>query len=702
MELPLDHFRLIGVSPSATSEEILRAFQLRLDKTPDEGFTYEVLTQRSELLRLTADLLTDPDSRRDYENLLLNGASGLDLSSNREVAGLILLWESGSSKEAFKITRKALQPPQTPALGSSREADLTLLAALASRDAAIQEQDQRSYSNAADFLQEGIQLLQRMGKLGELRKTLEEDLVSLLPYRILDLLSRDLNDYESHKKGLSMLENLIIKRGGLEGKNKSEYNDFLNQQEFESFFQQIKPFLTVQDQIDLFLELQKRGSSEAGFLAFLSLTAIGFARRKPAKLFEARKILKKLNLSGLDSMPLIGCLDLLLADVDQSSARFLSSSDEKLRDWLNNYPGEKLEAICIFCKNWLENDVLVGYRDIDLKEIDLDSWFEDREIQEFIEQIEKKSNRTVFKSGLQNKPIFQTQESLKDSSTDPNFNSENFGEGRLPLPGGVREDGQEVIEENIYTDEIIKNKSIEFYKYAIEKIAELKFVFGEALENYRIFNKSSYLTYLYAFLILFAFGLGVGFVRNNLKKPVQEKEIIDNSLSINENKNIFNEGLNQDDKKKVLDNSKIILSDTREKVSFSGEEIKTASPSLEKIENLINTWLVNKSKFLAGTSEINLSKIVQDDLIDRLKREREIDVQKGIYKNINTNIENIVLLTQTASRISVSVDLKYSEKILKTDGELINETTFTPFLKVKYILGFSNNSWKLVDYISGV
>jgi len=47
LELPLDHFRLIGVSPSATSEEILRAFQLRLDKTPNEGFTYEVLTQRS-------------------------------------------------------------------------------------------------------------------------------------------------------------------------------------------------------------------------------------------------------------------------------------------------------------------------------------------------------------------------------------------------------------------------------------------------------------------------------------------------------------------------------------------------------------------------------------------------------------------------------------------------------------------------------
>ena len=48
------------------------------------------------------------------------------------------------------------------------------------------------------------------------------------------------------------------------------------------------------------------------------------------------------------------------------------------------------------------------------------------------------------------------------------------------------------------------------------------------------------------------------------------------------------------------------------------------------------------------------------------------------------------------------VDLKYAEKILKTDGELLNEIKFTPFLKVKYILGFSKNSWKLVDFISGV
>jgi len=701
LELPLDHFRLIGVSPSATSEEILRAFQLRLDKTPDEGFTYEVLTQRSELLRFTADLLTDPESRREYENLLLNGASGLDFSSNREVAGLILLWESGSPKEAFRITRKVLQPPQTPALGSSREADLTLLAALTARDSAIQEQQLRSYSTAADFLSEGIKLLQRMGKLLEIRKELEEDLVALLPYRILDLLSRDLNDQESHKKGLSMLETLIIKRGGLEGNNKSEYGDYLNQQEFEAFFQQIRPFLTVQEQIDLFLELQKRGSLEAGFLAFLSLTAIGFSRRKPEKLFEARRILKKLNISGLDSMPLVGCLDLLLADIDQASARFSSSSDENLRDWLNNYPGNKLEAICIFCKNWLENDVLGCYRDIDSTEVDLDSWFEDREIQEFIEKLEKKSKKITIKSNLQN------QLTKKESSTiiteDFDSLSVNVDERRLPWPGGIKQEFKKLdINENKFSEEIFKNKPTEVYKYLIEKIAELKFSFGEFLNNKEILSRSPYLIYLYAFIVLFIFGIGIGFLRNNFKKSIQNKVVSDKSLIAVDNlQNVSEKDIIQEIKKKPSNELNSTIRNSTVKNPLKVEKITKASPSIAEIKNLINVWLLSKSNYLAGKSEINLSKIVSKGLIDRTIEERENDMKKGIVKEINSQIQKIDLESQTSSRIVVLVELNYLERIIKSSGEFVNETSLTP-LKVKYILGFSNKSWKLVDFVSGL
>ena len=704
MDLPLDHFRLIGVSPSSSSEEILRAFQLKLDKTPDEGFTYEVLTQRSELLRLTADLLTDPESRRKYENLLLNGASGLEFSSNREVAGLILLWESGSPKEAFQMTKKALQPPQTPALGSSREADLTLLAALTARDSAFQEQQLRSYSNAADFLQEGIKLLQRMGKLAERRKELEEDLASLLPYRILDLLSRDLNDQESHKKGLTMLENLIIKRGGLEGNNKSEYGNYLNQQEFEAFFQQIKPFLTVQEQIDLFLELQKRGSLEAGFLAFLSLTAIGFARRKPEKLFEARKILKKLNLSGLDSMPLLGCLDLLLADIDQASARFLSSSDENLQEWQSNYPGEKLEAMCVFCKNWLENDVLVGYRDIDVKEANLDSWFEDREIQEFIEKLEKRFNKVSLNSRFPNQ-----KKSFKDFTQNlgvtTSWNKTQYiDENSLPLPGGIREEDKTKTQSskaNPPEEKVRKNKSLDFYKYLIEKIAEFKFVLGEFLEKKGIINKSPYYTYFYAFLILFALGIGVELLRNRSNKPIQNDTSIENpSQTIDKDKELSGEKTLVN--KKISPNqAELIDSEETENNLLEVKEITNASPSIEEIKYLIDNWLSNKGNYMAGKAEINLSGFVKDGLIKRTIDERKNDIKKGIYKEITSQIREIDLESQSSSRIVVFVKLDYVERILKNSGEFVSEISLTP-LKVKYILGFSNKSWKLVDFVSGL
>ena len=131
------------------------------------------------------------------------------------------------------------------------------------------------------------------------------------------------------------------------------------------------------------------------------------------------------------------------------------------------------------------------------------------------------------------------------------------------------------------------------------------------------------------------------------------------------------------------------------------KDLNSASPSLDEIKYLLNTWLTNKSQFLEGKGTVNLSKIVKEDLIKRLYEERDMDIKKNIIQKINTKIKSIELISQSASRIVVSVKLDYSEKIINTSGELLNETSFAPFLKVKYILGFSDKSWKLVDYVSG-
>ena len=143
VDLPIDHFRLLGVSPTADAEVVLRTLQRRLDRAPDQGFTHEALSQRAELLRLSADLLSDSSRREDYEAALLelgrdhpDEKAGLELASNREVAGLMLLWEAHAPLEAFQMTCHALQPPQAPAPGSGRESDLALLASPACLDAA--------------------------------------------------------------------------------------------------------------------------------------------------------------------------------------------------------------------------------------------------------------------------------------------------------------------------------------------------------------------------------------------------------------------------------------------------------------------------------------------------------------------------------------------------------------------------------------
>jgi len=136
-------------------------------------------------------------------------------------------------------------------------------------------------------------------------------------------------------------------------------------------------------------------------------------------------------------------------------------------------------------------------------------------------------------------------------------------------------------------------------------------------------------------------------------------------------------------------------------ISYKFKELNTASPSLEDIRNLINGWLLSKSNYLAGKSEINLSKIVSKGLIDRTIQERQNDIKRGIYKEINSQILKIDLESQTSSRIVVLVELNYLEKIVKNSGEFVNETSLNP-LKVKYILGFSNKSWKLVDFVSGL
>ncbi|WP_269625374.1 IMS domain-containing protein [Prochlorococcus marinus] len=683
MELPIDHFRLLGVSPSANAEEVLRAFQLRLDRPPKQGFTYEVLAQRSELLRLSADLLSNPAERQSYELALIEGSSGLDLSSNREVAGLLLLWESNASFQAFKLAKKALQPPQAPALGSGRESDLTLIAALSCRDASIDEQACRRYASGADLLQEGIQLLQRMGKLVEERKTLESDLEILLPYRILDLLSRDKEDEKSHHEGLLLLEDFVNKRGGLEGKRNSEKIAGLNQNDFELFFLQIRKFLTAKEQSKIYVNWYRRGSEDAGFLAAFALIASGFSYRKPELLQEARKYLRNINISGFDPMPLIGCLDLLLGDVQQAEARFRSSSDEKLKDWLDNYPGETLGALCDYCRNWLKKDVLVGFKDVEIQTVNLDDWFASKEVQIYVEQLESKGALGMAKAGFSFLSSLAPEQQIEKNASK---NSEKQAD--LPMPGGA-------------LDEILKEKSFKSrlqsgYAFLISEL--LKKIILKYYSTFELIKKSGFKSFILkrpaytsalAFISLFIFGTSLGILtqrkssENNALDKISKSEL-SKPKDVKIKDKVSSEIVNS---KSILDLNKSI-------------PLTSVDPSTQEIQLLIESWLAGKADILNGSESQLLSSVARVSLFNRVIEQRKKDKLLGQRQIIDANINSINIVQRSDKRIAADVELNYQDKRISSNGEVLSETVI-PALKVKYIIGKNKKNWMLVDYISG-
>ena len=662
MDLPIDHFRLLGVSPSADPEAILRRLETRCDSPPDQGFTHEALLQRADLLRRSADLLTDPADRAEYEAALLrlseshpNGTVGLDLPTSSEVAGLILLWEAHGALEAFQLAKQGLQPPQAPALGSGREADLTLLAALACRDAALEEQEQRRYESAAQLLIEGIQLQQRMGKLPDQQRRLENDLQGLTPFRILDLLSRDLGDQASHQQGLTLLDELVVARGGLEAADvDDDQPGSLSQEDFESFFHQIRRFLTVQEQVDLFSRWFEAGAADAGFLTVLALTAAGFSRRKPEFLEQARERMQTLANADLDPMPLLGCLDLLLGNVKDADRHFAVLRDPDLQAWFLNHPGDRLAAQCEYCRAWLERDVLPGYRDVDASGADLDAWFADRDVQGFVDRLDRKASRQI-------------------GSDDMTLAWATAGDASLGEPSEPAESDQAVDSEDAEATPLWQQRWVRPAAAALALIGIT--VAGFALVR-RNWNPASQMA--------------------QTASPSAVEEEVEAKLELDAASSPVDEELVDEE---PMEDEPVASLKLDLEPSAPSEPLVSDAPTEAELQALLQGWLDAKALTLSG-QPADLSVVARQPLVKRVEQERAADLAAGRSKSIDASITTIEVVDRKPQRIELLAQVAYSDRLQAADGTVIDETAPTDF-SVTYVLGRDGTQWRLHDYIPG-
>ena len=722
VELPIDHFRLLGVSPSAETESVLRTLQLRLDRCPDQGFTHEVLMQRAELLRLSADLLSDAARRQDYESTLLKlgrdhpeETAGLEMPSSREVAGLMLLWEAHAPHETFQLTRQVLQPPQAPALGSGRESDLALLAALSCRDAARQDQDQRRYESAAGLLTEGLQLLQRMGKLPDHRQRLQTDLEQLTPYRILDLLSRDLAEQTARQEGLVMLETFVQNRGGLEGGAAELTTAGMDQGSFELFFQQIRRFLTVQEQVDLYGRWERFGSSDASFLSVMALAAAGFSQRKPERIQDARGKLQALVLVGLDLNPLLGCMDLLLGDVDRALEHVHASPDADLQEWLANHPSDDLAALFDYCRSWLGRDVLPGYRDVDAQVVDLEAWFADRDVQAYVERLERKEGRSVVSPDPSATPVSESDWSfgnLPPLGLDP--------EGAMPLSFGdvdpFPEDSSDPGEEEArgsglrriiplaWTNLNIRRPSLSrlslsrlsMSKLSLSRMSMSRMSLPRLSLSRLSVNRPSWPQPRRSVLI----GSGVvvvlvvvGFSLVGLRREAQQQTASTATTNPTEEALPTEEGLSSE--------PKATLKQERPKTNELIAPLAVEKPSEVQLQVLLQTWLDLKAIALSQNGDTeSLVDVARPVLVGRVRDQQAALLRDGLVQKVQASITSIQTVSSTPSRIEVRAQLTYRDQTLNDQGEVVDETP-AGNLPVTYILGRDPDGWRLQAYIPG-
>ncbi|MDP7993993.1 MAG: ARC6/PARC6 family protein [Synechococcus sp. SP2 MAG] len=727
VELPIDHFRLLGVSPSAETESVLRTLQLRLDRCPDQGFTHEVLMQRAELLRLSADLLSDAARRQDYESTLLKlgrdhpeETAGLEMPSSREVAGLMLLWEANAPHETFQLTRQVLQPPQAPALGSGRESDLALLAALSCRDAARQDQDQRRYESAAGLLAEGLQLLQRMGKLADHRQRLQTDLEQLTPYRILDLLSRDLAEQTARQEGLVMLETFVQNRGGLEGGAAELTTAGMDQGSFELFFQQIRRFLTVQEQVDLYGRWERFGSSDASFLSVMALAAAGFSQRKPERIQDARGKLQALVLVGLDLNPLLGCMDLLLGDVDRALEHVHASPDADLQEWLANHPSDDLAALFDYCRSWLGRDVLPGYRDVDAQVVDLEAWFADRDVQAYVERLERQEGRSVVSPDPSATPVPDMDWSfgnLPPIGIDP--------EGTMPLSlGDVTPFPEESSEPG---DEEARGRGLgRFIPLAWTNLENLRPSLNRLSQSRRALSRRtlsrlSLSRLSMSKLSLSRFSLSrlsvnrpswpqprrsvligsgvvvvlavVGFSLVGLRRQAQQESAITSTTNPTEDALPTSDALSSE--------PKATLKQELPKANQRITPLSVDQPSEVQLQALLQTWLDLKATALLQNGDTeSLAAVARPLLVGRVRDQQAALLRDGLVQKVQASITSIQTVSTTPSRIEVRAQLTYRDQTLNDQDEVVDETP-AGNLPVTYILGRDPDGWRLQAYIPG-
>ncbi|GAB1539919.1 hypothetical protein NUACC21_25870 [Scytonema sp. NUACC21] len=475
MRIPLDYYRILGIPMAASEEQLRQAYGDRIMQLPRREYSHAAITSRKKLIEKAYVVLSDPRERKAYDKLYLAHAYGSDRHQNAAVAvgiseqdngdidslnlsieispdevigALLILQELGEYELVLRLGRPYLinrngtgnrygvteEGEETYSQKSERP-DVVLTVALACLELGREQWQQGHYENAAISLETGEELLAREGLFPSGRAEIQSDLYRLRPYRILELLALPEAQTSERAQGLQLLQDVLNERGGIDGTGDDKSG--LNIDDFLRFIQQLRNYLTVTEQHQLFNAESARPSAVATYLAVYASIAKGFSQRQPALVRQAKQML--IRLSRRQDVHLEQSLCALLLGQTEEATRALELSQEYealafIRENSQDSP-DLLPGLCRYGEHWLQNEVFLHFRDLVDQPVSLKDYFADPNVQAYLENLPTDADTAYESAGNYQNPSGQSQTNRRSFRSNSTPVSEQLPTSRTPYVG---------------------------------------------------------------------------------------------------------------------------------------------------------------------------------------------------------------------------------------------------------------------------
>jgi curved DNA-binding protein CbpA len=413
VEISLDYYRILGVPVQADSDLIEQAYHDRIIQLPHKGYTEYAINSRKNIIQQAYDVLSQEESRLDYESSFLASPletetsedfseentevfsdGNIDINESLFIGALLILLDLGEYELIINLVQPYLLDRTSLNIFTEKEEeislvfqDLVLTIVLAYLELATEQWQEKQYENASNSLKKSYDLLFKENLFNDLRKEIKQDLGKLLPYEILELLTRENSLISDREKAINSLKSMLKVRGGIESKKIDDSG--LDIDSFLKFIQQIRVYLTPEEQQNIFEEEAKRPSPAGGYLAAYAGIARGFTERKPEFIIRAKNSLISLTIHQDVYLEQSICA-LLLGQTAEAEFSLSQSREKQVISYIQEMSQDSpdlLPGLCIYTEKWLQTEVFPQFKNLSNTNPSLQDYFADDRVQSYLEKI---------------------------------------------------------------------------------------------------------------------------------------------------------------------------------------------------------------------------------------------------------------------------------------------------------------------------